>query len=150
MAQTADLSTALAQLKALTANIKFKQRGNSRNGQIKITRYMNLTDEQIEQRIEQAKRAPIINPCANRYFRRPTPTRVMDEIIEQQIRTGSFSVKNDRQTQRFIQPAVKRALKHLSPTATPSEFYEQVVSELGEHTDIASIRTALRSIANGQ
>ena len=150
MAQTADLSTALAQLKALTANIKFKQRGNSRNGQIKITRYMNLTDEQIEQRIEQAKRAPIINPCANRYFRRPTPTRVMDSIVEQQMRTGTHHIEQDRHTQRFIKPAVERVLKHLSPTATASEFYEQVNSEFGEHLDVAEVRTALRSIVNGR
>jgi hypothetical protein len=147
--QAADLSNALEQLRALTANIRFKHR-NSGRGQCKITRYLNLTPEQVEQRIEQARRAPIVNPYANRFFRRPTPTRVMDEIIEQQFRTGTFSVKNNRQTQRFIQPAVERALKHLKPTATPHEFYEQCVSELGERLDIADIRTALRSIIREQ
>ena len=149
MNEQPDLTAVLDRLKTLTANIKFPHRNGGRE-QCKITRYLDLTPEQVEQRIEQAKRAPIINPYANRYWRRPTPTRVMDEIIEQQYRTGTFSVKNDRHTQRFIQPAVEQALKHLSPTATASEFYKQCESIFGGHLSVAEIRTALRSIANGQ
>lgn len=149
MNEQPDLAAALSTIQALTANIKFRHHNGGRE-QCKITRYLDLTPEQIEQRIEQAKRAPIINPYANRFWRHPTPTRVMDEIIEQQYRTGTFTVENDRQTQRFIRPAVERALKHLKPTATASEFYEQCVSELGEHLDVADIRTALRSIVREQ
>lgn len=149
MNEQPDLAAALNTIQTLTAGIKFRHRNGGRE-QCKITRYLDLTPEQVEQRIEQAKRAPIINPYANRFWRRPTPTRVMDEIIEQQYRTGTFTVENDRQTQRFIRPAVERALKHLKPTATASEFYEQCVSELGEHLDVADIRTALRSIVREQ
>lgn len=139
---TPSLDDALAQLQALTANIVFTHH-NSRNGRVIIT-------QQASDELNMAYKQAPFTVCANRYFKHPTPTHIMDEIIEQQIRTGTFSVKNDRQTQRFIKPAVERALKHTSPTVTPSEFYEQVVNELGEQVNVADIRTALRSILREQ
>lgn len=139
---TPSLDDALAQLQALTANIVFTHH-NSRNGRVIIT-------QQASGELNMAYEQAPLTAGANRYFRRPTPTRVMDSIVEQQMRTGTHHIEQDRQTQRFIRPAVERALKHTSPTATPSEFYGQVVNELGEQVHVADIRTALRSILREQ
>ena len=138
---TPQLTDALALVQALTANIKFNTH-NSRNGQCVVTVPAYKMDTSYEQ-------APF-TAGANRYFKHPTPTRVMDSIIEQQMRTGTHSIQLDRHTQRFVRPAVERALKHLSPTATASEFMNSVREYLCEQPDVAEVRTALRNIIREQ
>lgn len=138
---TPQLTDALALVQALTANIKFNTH-NSRNGQCVVTVPAYKMDTSYEQ-------APF-TAGANRYFKHPTPTRVMDSIIEQQMRTGTHSIQLDRHTQRFVRPAVERALKHASPTATASEFMTAVSNYLCEQPSVAEVRTALRSIVREQ
>lgn len=143
--------TALDTLKTLTSDIKFAPSHNSRNGRVIIT--VKATGD-INTDYEQAT----YTAGANRYFRRATPTRVFEQIIEQQATgewqqrtiTDTINTLSEQGRQTRITNTARRVLKHLPQTATAREFYEQCASELGEHASVAELRTALRSIMREQ
>ena len=136
-------------LLALTKNIKFSVRGNSRNGQVKTTLLTSMTDEQREQHLRQH---PYGTYQTNRFWRHPHPARVMNEIIEQQ-QNGTYEhtaseLASDIRKQlpeRAVAASVSRVMKHLPQTADASEFYKRVASDYGEQVSREMLATALRS-----
>ena len=136
-------------LSALTSNIKFSVRGNSRNGQVKTTLLTSMTAEQQEQHLKQH---PFGTYQTNRFWRQPHPARVMSEIIEQQMNgtyehTASELASDIRKQlpERALTASVNRVMKHLPRTADASEFYERITNDYGEQPSKQMLRTALRN-----
>ena len=135
--ENTNFEQALAQLTALTANIKFNDRPNSKHGQVIITHEASMTAEQY---IAYIKEHPFPTITDNRFWRQRKPT---------ELQTSAPDGLGEHWLRQSLKASVNILLEQ-APTASPSEFIERLAKRTGGTVNKQRLQAVLRDIVREQ